>query len=573
MDTNSLARNVVYQRKLCGYSQEQLAEKTSVAVRSIQRIEKGEVRPHLNTLRRLAHALNVDVETLVEFEVPQSEVINKSWLLFFHVAALIGFILPPLNIFAPLFIWLYKRGDNPAYDRHGQAVINFQITFTLLFSFSFAALLTIAPLGFYLFIGVILYGLLILFVNIIAVLKAGKCYYPLTFPFIGRVKPAASSTPVVLFALAFFSASYSLPILAQTKNPSLMTDAQLSLFSAELDALRVEKHIPGLAVAIVQNQELRWSHGYGSSHFDTGDGDPYRSVTPDIPFWIASVTKPFLGLLFLQLDEKGVIHLGNPINAMPGWESYCDRLRTSPIIFGRNLECKKPITLRNVLNHTVNGEPGTAFLYNPIMYSRLSRYLEYAHGNPIAEAERGHNTMARLTQEHILEPVGMHRTTAGQWQEDKKDVFFDMAQGYDYANGRYVKRLRPDRHFTGGAGIVSTVEDLAKLDVAIDTGQIGSPLVRSQLFMPAQSSEGHSLPYAFGWYVQEYQGEQLIWHGGWDEDAGFSALYLKVPGQNLTLILLANSPGMWWGNPLDDAQVEGSLFAQLFFEHFVFSTR
>jgi len=47
MENQSLSKNLVYQRKLKGYTQEELAEKTSVTVRTIQRIEKGDVNPHL----------------------------------------------------------------------------------------------------------------------------------------------------------------------------------------------------------------------------------------------------------------------------------------------------------------------------------------------------------------------------------------------------------------------------------------------------------------------------------------------------------------------------------------------
>ena len=41
-------------------------------------------------------------------------------------------------------------------------------------------------------------------------------------------------------------------------------------------------------------------------------------------------------------------------------------------------------------------------------------------------------------------------------------------------------------------------------------------------------------------------------------------MYLKVPEQRLTLILLANSEGLWWNNPLDKAEVEKSPFAEAF---------
>ena len=59
-----------------------------------------------------------------------------------------------------------------------------------------------------------------------------------------------------------------------------------------------------------------------------------------------------------------------------------------------------------------------------------------------------------------------------------------------------------------------------------------------------------------------------MWHSGWWEKA-YSALYLKVPERNVTMILLANSEGLWWDNPLDKAEVEKSLFAQLFLRTFL----
>ena len=366
-----------------------------------------------------------------------------------------------------------------------------------------------------------------------------------------------------------------IPVLAhsQTETPLPWNDQLISEFSAELDSLRTANHIPGLAAAIVKDQELVWSEGFGSSHFDTGDGASFKDVTTDTPFWIASVTKTFLGLLFLQLEEQGTVDLESHINDMPGWDNFCSWLAGSGIVFGNDLRCKAPISIRNVLNHTVNGEPGTKFMYNPIMYSRLSRYIEYLNGNPISAAEGRHNTMAQLIQENIIAPSGMNNTMSSMWQREKALVFFDMAQGFEFKDGRYHRKRHIERHLAGGAGIVSSVNDLAKYDIAIDTGLLAPEAVNKRLFTPAKSPDGTELPYAFGWYVQEYRGEKLIWHSGWDEKAGFSALYLKIPERDLTLILLANSEGMWWGNPLDKAAVEKSVFARAFLDHFVFGSK
>ena len=59
-----------------------------------------------------------------------------------------------------------------------------------------------------------------------------------------------------------------------------------------------------------------------------------------------------------------------------------------------------------------------------------------------------------------------------------------------------------------------------------------------------------------------------MWHFGLARDA-YSALYIKVPGRKLTLILLANSDGLAVPYNLASGDVTASLFAQLFLKLFV----
>ena len=345
------------------------------------------------------------------------------------------------------------------------------------------------------------------------------------------------------------------------------TDSEFAAISRELETLRKSHHLPGLAAAVVRNGKLVWAKGYGFA--DYGDTVP---VTPDTPFWIASVTKTFIGLLFLQLEEEGKVNLDDRLQDVPGEMEFCRDLAQSGSIFGRDLHCNRPITIRDILHHTSNGEPGSRFYYNPLMYSRLSRYIEHVYGHSVRDVEGRQNTMAQLVQTHILGPAGMHRTMSSQWQREKMDVFFDMAQGYGFENGVYIRRPRPERSLKGGAGIVSTVEDLARYDIALDSGRLASPAVMRKLFTPATTRDGKPLSYAFGWFVQTYRGVRLIWHSGWDEEAGFSAMYLKVPARHVTLILLGNGEGIWWNNPLDKAAIQTSPFAQAFLKRFVFKT-
>ena len=186
METQSLGKNLVYQRKLKGYSQEKLADKTGITVRTIQRIEKGEVNPHPETVHLLAQSLEIEVDDLLVLQNPKEETTKLKWLLLMHGLPLIGMTIPLFNILASVFLWIHKREDNPIYDLHGRAIINFQITITLIFLLGFIALLTIEGFGFLFFIGVIPFSLLTIMINLILIIKGRNFYYPLSIPFLHK---------------------------------------------------------------------------------------------------------------------------------------------------------------------------------------------------------------------------------------------------------------------------------------------------------------------------------------------------------------------------------------------------
>jgi hypothetical protein len=59
-----------------------------------------------------------------------------------------------------------------------------------------------------------------------------------------------------------------------------------------------------------------------------------------------------------------------------------------------------------------------------------------------------------------------------------------------------------------------------------------------------------------------------MWHSGWDEGR-YSAIYLKAPAQRVTLIVLANTEALWWGNSIVRAEIERSPVATKFLDEFV----
>jgi len=183
METQSIGKNLVYQRKLKGYTQDKLSEKSDVTIRTIQRIEKDDVTPQLNTIKLLADALEIDMDDLLILQNPKHESVQKKWLLFIHSSPMLGFIFP-FSVLFPLFLWLHKRDDNPVYNIHGIKVINFQLSVSILYVLAFVSLVTIEKWGFFFFMTVVPFSFLTIIYNTLRAITSQQCFYPLSYPFL-----------------------------------------------------------------------------------------------------------------------------------------------------------------------------------------------------------------------------------------------------------------------------------------------------------------------------------------------------------------------------------------------------
>lgn len=125
--------------------------------------------------------------------------------------------------------------------------------------------------------------------------------------------------------------------------------------------------------------------------------------------------------------------------------------------------------------------------------------------------------------------------------------------------------------FSTSAGLISTVVDLAKFDIALDQNALLSQETKEKMFMPAFSTyeDSTELMYGLGWYTQRYRDTRLIWHSG-RMPPSVSSLYLKVPDENVTFIILANTANLTTPYPLGSGDVLYSTLALTFYKTFVF---
>lgn len=122
METGKLIKEL---RTKKGLTQEELADKTEVSARTIQRIENGEVDPRAYTLQMIAKALDVDFSLFLENEPDDKQEIQRAddnnWLGLLYLSGLFPLVFPTV------LIWNFKKDKIKGMTGHYQAVISFQL--------------------------------------------------------------------------------------------------------------------------------------------------------------------------------------------------------------------------------------------------------------------------------------------------------------------------------------------------------------------------------------------------------------------------------------------------------------
>ena len=136
-----------------GMTQEELAEKTELSVRTIQRIESGEVDPRSFSLQMIAKALEVDFSIFNDSEFSDSDETHKEdekiSLVILHLSGLFLLILPTV------LYWKKNSKSIPKMKDHFYDIIQFQLSMWLLTILPGTFLLFQSEVPYLLFVGII----------------------------------------------------------------------------------------------------------------------------------------------------------------------------------------------------------------------------------------------------------------------------------------------------------------------------------------------------------------------------------------------------------------------------------
>lgn len=338
--------------------------------------------------------------------------------------------------------------------------------------------------------------------------------------------------------------------ITQTQNKTKLTD-RMSFYK-----------IPGVSIAIINNNKIEWSKGYGI--LKAGGATP---VTPESYFEAGSVSKLIVAAIVLHYVEAGKLSLDEDVNKyLKSWQ-----------VPENEFTKEKKVTLRLLLSHqsglpflnmmwydgkigvpslvqVVKGEapawnkaaipelvPGSRWQYSNIGYVLIQLLLEDVLGKPLAQ----------IAEETIFDPLGMKSST---YNYPLKEEFRRSEAMPHNKNG---EPCEPAMHGSAHAqgGLVTTPTDLAKFTIELMLAYQGkSNVIFSQgmaekLFNREREIDFYGLPMAEGLGVFLRGGEHFSFNhtgynwpgaGSWLEgcpDSG-KGVVLMVNGENAMFLEL-----------------------------------
>lgn len=321
-------------------------------------------------------------------------------------------------------------------------------------------------------------------------------------------------------------------------------EARLANLEKRIEEERKKEHIPGVAIAVVQDDQIIFAKGFGHSDLETE-----RPVTPETLFAVGSTTKAITAALIGMLVDDSKMSWDDAVEThIPEFQLKIDTGEEQITV--RDLLCHRTgftrmsvlwaasrLTQPEVIELAATAQPYAdfreRFLYNNVMYMIAGRAAGIAASSD----------WKSLVTARILEPLHMTDTTLSIIDAQKDER---LAKGYRWDEDKQRHKRLPMRNLdlVGPAGSVnSNVLNMAQwVRFQLGKGEYeGRSLLSSETHAETwkpQIEMTSGLEYALGWMLEEWNGKKVIQHGG--NIDGFSAQVALLPEHNLGYVLLAN---------------------------------
>lgn len=375
---------------------------------------------------------------------------------------------------------------------------------------------------------------------------------------------------ISIFCVMATAAMFALPggAKAETTQEADMRHAidqgSLQTLDNYVEQVRKEFDVPGIAVAIVQNDHVLYEKGFGRKDINRND-----AVNEHTLFAIASNTKAFTAASISILIDEGKLKIDDRVIDHLPWFRMSDPYVTNEMRIRDLLAHRSGLSLgagdllfwptttytnrevaERLRNVPLKGSFRNQYAYDNILYGVAQLVIEEASGMPFKQ----------FLQTKVFTPLQMTET---RYNADDLKPSDNVAIGhakYDFKDLKTVPPLTWS-NVAGAGGLYSSVHDMSKwIRMQLNHGRYTQGQQQKSLFSEKRQSEmwsvitpiqiappsvpelAEAVPnfagYGEGWSLSDYQGHKLVWHtGGWP---GMVSRLTLVPELNVGVVVLTN---------------------------------
>ncbi|MFG3448851.1 serine hydrolase domain-containing protein [Stenotrophomonas sp. NPDC047960] len=333
-------------------------------------------------------------------------------------------------------------------------------------------------------------------------------------------------------------------------------------FQAMFDQTRQHYALPGLAMAVVDDGRVVYTHTAGERR--AGSGEP---IDADTLFKIASNSKAMTAAVLARLVDRGLLAWDDPVTKyLPQFRMHdpwvTEHMQVRDLLIhnsglglgaGDLMLWPEPnaFTRADIMAGLAHLKPVTSFrsgyAYDNLMYVVAGEVAAAAGGKPYDQ----------LLREEVFGPLGMTRCQAGAWSVAKVG---NVAQPHVPREGRNAvvnadTDIAPDLTSMAAGGIRCSLRDMTRwMQVLLDPSLVPGWLSDTQrralwtAHMPMPLGErqrrwdnAHFSAYGYGWRLSDMDGQWKVAHTG-TLSGMYSSLAL-LPDRRVGVVILINGEG------------------------------
>ena len=307
---------------------------------------------------------------------------------------------------------------------------------------------------------------------------------------------------------------------------------------------------PGAAVLIMQGNDTIYSHCFGVADMETRE-----PVSFETNFCIASVSKQFSAVALIQLAEKGLLSLNDPLSKFfPEFQApFFDDItlhnilsHTSGIPDARSRESRdfvlystdvESVGYMKTLDH-LNFTPGTQYEYINPTFQLIYQIVERVTGIPFEDyMNRSVFGGAGMETCCYFEPDRDIAHMAHGYERDEKGVWKE----YDYGEESFFATK-------ADGALYCSINDFVQWERALRDNRVWTAASKRLAYLPwiqipENANYGYQphTGYGYGFFVQDMpENPTHVYHLG--DNGGFTIYAGKIPERDLIFLFFSTRP-------------------------------